>query len=351
MTRAPANLLAVRRLLLDHLGPGVKPPPGVTILDPLGDPAWEIGIVPDAAHRGGYHCGSDRVIWRNGVIDDYSVVESPRDRNGLTLDAAALDIGMFKVRTPKGTFDLRHYSTWMVQQCQAGTADTAHIREIIYSPDGKTVKRWDRLGRRSSGDNSHLTHTHESYFRDAIRAGYDVSAVKRRYLTVIGALGGTETSTGGDDVSRHVRHGDKGENVRDAQFRLNRLGIRTVNPNKSKGDPGYGTAEPLTTDGIYKDHMAAAVVAFEKSVNPAWTGDGRSILAATWTRMDDAYWRQLIAQHAPKPAQPAVDYAQLAGAVDLAQVAARIDTTRLAADLDYRRFAIAVLQALPANAS
>jgi hypothetical protein len=336
MTRAPANLLAVRRLLLDHLGPGVKPPPGVTILDPLGDPAWEIGIVPDAAHRGGYHCGSDRVIWRNGVIDDYSVVESPRDRNGLTLDAAALDIGMFKVRTPKGTFDLRHYSTWMAQQCQAGTADTAHIREIIYSPDGKTVKRWDRLGRRSTGDSSHLTHTHESYFRDAIRAGYDVSAVKRRYLTVIGVFGGTETSTGGmDDVTDYVRHGDTGQGVYRLQFRLNRLGF----------DAG-------TADGKYGDKTAAALVAFEKSVNKNYTGDGRYANGAVWTRLDDARSRQLIQEALrgftppPGPA-PTVDYARLAGAVDVAQVAAQIDTARLVADIDYRRLVVEMLNTLP----
>ncbi|MEV2236709.1 hypothetical protein [Micromonospora sp. NPDC049891] len=129
----------------------------------------------------------------------YSVAESPRDRAGLTDDAAALDVGMFKVRTPKGTFDLRHYSRWMVAQCEAGTADTQHIREVIYSPDGQTVRRWDRLGRRSSGDNSHLTHTHESYFRDAIKAGANVSAVKRRYLTTIGLI---QAPTGmEDDVS------------------------------------------------------------------------------------------------------------------------------------------------------
>ena len=188
MTRAPKNLLAARKLLIDHLGPGVRTPAGVTILDPLGDPAWEVGIVGDANHVGGYHCGSDRLHRRNGVIADYSVVESPRDRDGLTLDAAALDVGMFKVRTPSGTYDLRHYSRWLVAQCEAGTADTRHLREVIYSPDGKVVRRWDRLGRRSTGDLSHLTHTHESWFRDAIKAGTDVSAVKRRYLIHIGVI-------------------------------------------------------------------------------------------------------------------------------------------------------------------
>lgn len=183
MTRAPANLLAVRRLLITHLGPDATPPAGVSILDPLGDPAWEVGIVGDADHRGGYHCGADRVD-----DDDYSVDESHRDRAGLTLDAAALDVGKFRVRTGRGQFDLPHYSRWLVAQCQAGTADTRHIREVIYSPDGRTVRRWDRLRRRSTGDRSHLGHTHESYFRDAIKAGADLTAVKRRYLTTIGLI-------------------------------------------------------------------------------------------------------------------------------------------------------------------
>jgi hypothetical protein len=195
VTRAPENLLAARRLLLDHLGPDARPRQGVTILDPLGDPVWEIGIVADSAHRGGYHTGSDRVVTR-----DYSVIESPRDRAGLTLDASALDVGKFKVRTPKGTFDLRHYSRWLVQQCEAGTEDTRHIREVIYSPDGKVVRRWDRLRRRSSGDSSHLGHTHESYHRDATKAGADVTAVKRRYLIHIGVLSAPQTAPQEDDM-------------------------------------------------------------------------------------------------------------------------------------------------------
>lgn len=180
MTRAPANLLAVRSLLLTHLDNA----PGPDDLDPA-----EVGIVGDPAHRGGYHCGSNRT-----VTNDYSVFESPRDRAGLTLDAAALDVGQFRVTTPKGTFDLPHYSKWLVAQCAANTADTRDIREVIYSPDGTTVKRWDRLGRRSTGDSSHRWHTHQSYFRDAIKAGRDQTAVVRRYLTEIGLIEGDDMS-------------------------------------------------------------------------------------------------------------------------------------------------------------
>ncbi|WP_431892647.1 hypothetical protein [Micromonospora haikouensis] len=177
MTRAPANLIAVRTLLLTHLDVDPKSSRSQDL-----EPA-EVGIVGDASHRGGYHCGEDRV-----VSGDYSVVESSRDRTGLTEDSAALDVGQFSVKSGGRTHDLRSFSAWCVQQCTAGAPDTRDIREIIYSPDGKTVRRWDRLGKRSTGDSSHLWHTHFSFFRDAIRAGRDQTALFRRYLTEIGLL-------------------------------------------------------------------------------------------------------------------------------------------------------------------
>ncbi|GAA2195296.1 hypothetical protein [Micromonospora lupini] len=177
MTRAPTNLLAVRSLLLAHLNvdPDTDRPADL-------EPA-EVGIVGDPDHRGGYHCGSDRV-----VVNDYSVVESSRDRNGLTLDAAALDVGGFEVRSGGRTHTLSSFSLWCVGQCVANAADTRDLREIIYSPDGTTVKRWDRLGKRTSGDSSHLWHTHFSFFRDAIKAGRDQRPLFRRYLSSIGLL-------------------------------------------------------------------------------------------------------------------------------------------------------------------
>ncbi len=177
MTRAPENLLAVRRLLLAYLNVD-KSTVRAADLEP-----GEVGIVGDTAHRGGYHCGSDRV-----VDNDYSVVESARDSSGLTLFASALDVGMFTVTSGGRTHNLRTLSTWMVAQCKAGTADTRDIREVIYSPDGKVVRRWDRLGKRSTGDSSHLTHTHFSFFRDSTKAGRDLTPLFRRYLTSIGLL-------------------------------------------------------------------------------------------------------------------------------------------------------------------
>ncbi|MEU7772886.1 hypothetical protein AB0C44_16340 [Micromonospora taraxaci] len=166
--------MALRSLLLTHLDNA----PGPDDLDPA-----EVGIVGDPSHRGGYHCGSDRV-----VPNDYSVVESPRDRAGLTLDASALDVGQFDVRSGGRSNTLPSFSVWCVAQCAANAADTRDIREIIYSPDGSTVKRWDRLGKRTSGDSSHRWHTHFSFFRDAIKAGRDQRPLFRRYLSSIGLL-------------------------------------------------------------------------------------------------------------------------------------------------------------------
>jgi hypothetical protein len=178
MTTAPQNLKDVRTLLLAHLDIHENSAAYPTDLDPA-----EVGIVGDPAHRGGYHCGSDRV-----VDGDYSVVESTRDRSSLTGYASALDVGQFDIRIGGKAHNLRSFSIWLVAQCKGNSADTRDIRELIYSPDGTTVKRWDRLGRRSTGDSSHRWHTHISYHRDAIKAGRAQTAPFRRYLTEIGLI-------------------------------------------------------------------------------------------------------------------------------------------------------------------
>lgn len=183
MTRAPKTLLDVRRLLLTHLQPHGLAPAAV-------------GVVGDPAHRGGYHCGSDRV-----VSGDYSVTESTRDRAGLSDYASALDVGSFTVRSAGRTHDLRSFSLWCVGQADGGAPDTLDIREIIYSPDGRTVRRWDRLGRRTTGDNSHLWHTHFSFFRDSTKAGRDQTPLFRRYLTTIGLIQEADDVTP-DDIEK-----------------------------------------------------------------------------------------------------------------------------------------------------
>jgi hypothetical protein len=144
MTYAPKRLLELRSYLMGQTG----------ITD-----FRAMGIVGNEAHDGGYHHGWDDRRIRNGQTSDYSWNESARDNSHRTNAAAAIDIGMFA--------RLRELNKWLVGQCEAQAPDTQDIRSIIYSPDGQTVKRWDRLGKRSTGDSSHLTHTHVSYFRDA----------------------------------------------------------------------------------------------------------------------------------------------------------------------------------------
>lgn len=148
MTYAPDDLLAVRRYLMR-----------ITGLD-----AASLGIQGDPAHAssGGYHEGNDDLSRVGRLGTDYSKRESARDRPG-TNAASALDIGDFV--TPR--VSLRSLTLGLVQAAQHGDPRMADVREIIHTPDGSTVRRWDRLGIRSTGDSSHLYHTHLSFFRDS----------------------------------------------------------------------------------------------------------------------------------------------------------------------------------------
>ncbi|WP_162959245.1 peptidoglycan-binding domain-containing protein [Micromonospora tulbaghiae] len=258
VTTAPPNLLAVRALLLAELGlHGLAP--------------GEVGIVGDPAHRGGYHCGRDRV-----VSGDYSVVESSRDRAGLSGYASGLDVGEFSVRSGGTTHNLRTFSTWMVRQCASGAADARDIREVIYSPDGRTVRRWDACGRRTSGDGSHVYHTHFSFFRDATKAGRDLTPLFRRYLAEIGL-----TTTEGV-AQMFCKHGDRGENVRALQYALHNIGF-----------------PPGTIDGTYGDATAAALKKAEASIGV--TSDGKTYDADSYTRIQALFVKRFSAgERGPK---------------------------------------------------
>jgi len=157
MTYAPKRLLELREYLM--------PQTGITDFRAM-------GIVGNEAHDGGYHHGWDDRRIRDGQTADYSWNESVRDSSHQTNAAAAIDIGMFA--------RLRELNKWLVGQCQAQAPDTQDIRSIIYTLDGVSVKRWDRLSKRSTGDSSHLTHTHVSYFRDA--EGRDKTGPFRRFF-------------------------------------------------------------------------------------------------------------------------------------------------------------------------
>lgn len=146
-TFAPAHLIAARDVLLAR--------------SPL--TAGDIGIVGDDNHNGGYHLGKSDIA---NPATDYSL-RTARDVKGATDAASAIDVGNDDWRQ-----GLRDFSVWVVAQCRAGATQTTDIREVIYSPDGVTVWRWDRergvksLSRRE-GDYSHRTHTHIATYRDS----------------------------------------------------------------------------------------------------------------------------------------------------------------------------------------
>lgn len=138
-----------------------------------------LGIVGNAVHCRGYHLGRDRVYGacacrpKNICVPglgnlDYSV-QTARDRAGLSNAASAIDLG----KLGGSLRNLYRFSEWLVEQCRANEPGTADLREVIYSPDGTTVLRWDRergywsAPRPGEADDSHLGHTHISYYRDA----------------------------------------------------------------------------------------------------------------------------------------------------------------------------------------
>lgn len=138
------------------------------------------GIVGSlTTHCKGYHLGRDRVygacacrpknICQPGLgADDYSV-QTARDRAGLSNAASAIDLG----RLGGSLTNLYAFSSWLVERCRTNQPGTSDLREVIYSPDGKTVLRWDRerghasAPRPGEADNTHLWHTHVSYYRDS----------------------------------------------------------------------------------------------------------------------------------------------------------------------------------------
>lgn len=165
-TVAPNSLLAARGFIMSAFG----------ITDPNA-----VGIKGDAAHANSgssYHLGEGDLR-----PDSYTIVESPRDRRGLSDDASAIDIGKFKIVRDGRTHTLPTFSVWLVGQCRMNAPDTLDIREVIYSPDGKVVRRYDREGIRDSGPASHLEHTHVSYYRDSTKR--DKLGLYRRYVAEV----------------------------------------------------------------------------------------------------------------------------------------------------------------------
>lgn len=186
MTFAPPALKAARQLLTDNLDMHPLSKDYPADLDPS-----EVGIVGDSAHAAGgtsYHLGKSDL-----TATAYSR-RTARDKAGLSDAASAVDIGEFRVTTPLGTFTHRDFATWLVEQCQANAPDTRDVREVIYSPDGKIVLRYDRERGYASkpepgeADDSHLFHDHVSMYRDA-EFRYSLFNLISRWLVEIGVLG------------------------------------------------------------------------------------------------------------------------------------------------------------------
>jgi len=149
MTFAPQELLDLAELWKSHAG-------------------QVAGIVGDEAHRlrkKSYHLGRSELS-----ATAYSR-KTARDKAGLSEAASAIDLGILNGSRE----NLRQFSEWLVEQCQANVPGTSDIREVIYAPPGSktAVLHYDReLGIssqpfRDDANDSHLGHTHVSYYRDS----------------------------------------------------------------------------------------------------------------------------------------------------------------------------------------
>ena len=126
------------------------------------------GIVGDARHTGGYHLGRDRLFSSTGKgWSDYSL-QLQRDKNGLTNAASAMDFGKLGGSLTK----LQHFSRWLVDKCKADPKARYLVREFIYTPNGQLpIHRYSGPDNKvytgpGSGDNTHLWHSHLSFYRD-----------------------------------------------------------------------------------------------------------------------------------------------------------------------------------------
>lgn len=165
--------------------------------------AVNLGIVGDTAHvttGTSYHLGESQL-----TATAYSRITA-RDKAGLSEAASAIDIG----KVEGSLKSLQALSNWLARECANRAIDTLDIRELIWSPDGSKVLRWDREGiPPTTGSESHLTHTHVSFYRDT--EFVDKRAVFRRYFeeedVQIKAVKGEEwkpTTSGTPPVSNGV---------------------------------------------------------------------------------------------------------------------------------------------------
>lgn len=121
----------------------------------------ELGIVGGPSHIAtgtSYHLGRDQLIMSK---NPYSA-RHPRDVAGLSNASSALDVD-------DDLDELRPMSAWIVAECQKRAPDTLDFAEIIFSPNGVDVYRWDADTNtvRPSTQISHRTHSHFAWRRDS----------------------------------------------------------------------------------------------------------------------------------------------------------------------------------------
>jgi hypothetical protein len=136
-------------------------------------PLDALGISGDTNHvEGGdsYHLGANQL--RDNA--SYSRRESDRDHHPSNA-ASAFDLGdgwrhgldLSHESKDRARQTFLRFNRLYVAALKAREPGTEDIREIIYTVDGTTVERADVLGKRHGGPDSHLTHTHTSFFRDS----------------------------------------------------------------------------------------------------------------------------------------------------------------------------------------
>ena len=160
MTVAPATIQDLASLWVNHCG-------------------RNLGIVGDTKHK---KTGTSYHLGRSDLAAGAYSAKLKRDRDGLSEAASALDLG----KLDGGIGKLRTFSNWLVNRAEAGL--TPDIREIIWSPDGVEVRRWDsslkpngkvivslrrhadksiQVVNPGNGDATHFRHTHISFYRDS----------------------------------------------------------------------------------------------------------------------------------------------------------------------------------------
>jgi hypothetical protein len=237
-----------------------------------------LGVVGDAGHQAkgtSYHLG------RSALADGAYSAKTARDRAGLSEAASAIDLG----RLGGSLIQLQNFSRWLVDQARHNAAGTSDMREIIYSPDGTKVLRWDRqrgynsLPKPGEADDSHRSHTHVSWYRDA--EGRDHRTAFRPYFE--GADDVDVDVTGTDPLLVDIPQGAKVLNL-DGSARLTAQAARTgvYSPFTTTSTGGTALRAIVWTAADPKPDLMLAVYAgaIENPRPPAGTVDCTSQVKA-----------------------------------------------------------------------